>query len=68
MFKKCNVSVNKRPIFVREAEVTLGKQLKTATGMILATSNDWLLQADVRRPPTFQLTVTTNLRPNIVLS
>ena len=37
----------KRPqfiIFVTKAEATRGKQLKTATGGILATSNDWQMR------------------------
>ena len=54
--------------FVREAETTRGKQLKTAAGGILATSNDWQMQADVNRKLAFpQHIANTNLRPDIVL-
>ena len=53
--------------FVREAEATRGKQLKSAAGGILATCNDWQMRADVNRQLAFpQHIAITNLRPCIV--
>ena len=68
---KRNVGAVKGPqfiSFVREAEATRGKQLKSAAGGILATCNDWQMRADVNRQLAFpQHIAITNLRPDIVL-
>ena len=54
--------------FVREAEASRGKQLKTAAGGILAKSNDWQMLIDVNRQLAFPLHIAiTNLRQDIVL-